>query len=340
MCFSAVMLVPVTYYIGMAIWIPRKILDRVQYLIGLPIYLVCGPFINIIVLFYAILNVDSFGWGKTRKVVAEVAPPQHTTAMLSSDEEANIGIERPPRSASLQRDMVAIVGRDRSALELYSTFCKRYRTILYGPNEKTLSLLYREASSMGLSEVEMTSNAEQLTAAKIFLIVPWKEKHGTEELTTEGIQALLSPHISAGDIVMVDGTVTATADKARALLENFERRGAFCGFSPSRSSPDGSKIFTSTKKVIAAMNEASLPQVETVYRRTFSNVVSVATPEVAEFLCLLDATALDESQPQDCAKMLQASLESITARRKPAHDRQHEHEQSEQDTPLSEKVGL
>ena len=34
-------------------------------------YIFCGPFINIFVLIYACIYMDSFGWGKTRKVVKE-----------------------------------------------------------------------------------------------------------------------------------------------------------------------------------------------------------------------------------------------------------------------------
>lgn len=34
-------------------------------------YMFCGPFLNISVLLYACWYMDSFGWGKTRKVVAE-----------------------------------------------------------------------------------------------------------------------------------------------------------------------------------------------------------------------------------------------------------------------------
>jgi hypothetical protein len=34
-------------------------------------YMFCGPFLNISVLLYACWYMDSFGWGKTRKVIAE-----------------------------------------------------------------------------------------------------------------------------------------------------------------------------------------------------------------------------------------------------------------------------
>lgn len=42
-----------------------------QYLAGLVIYIFLGPFLNILVLSYALWNIDNFAWGKTRKVVKE-----------------------------------------------------------------------------------------------------------------------------------------------------------------------------------------------------------------------------------------------------------------------------
>ena len=41
--------------------------------LGRSIYIVFGPFLNIAVLIYATIYMDSFGWGKTRKVVAGAA---------------------------------------------------------------------------------------------------------------------------------------------------------------------------------------------------------------------------------------------------------------------------
>ena len=85
LCFSAVMLVPVTYYVCIVFWIPRTARERIQYAIGCFIYIVGGPFINIVVLFYAVWNVDSFGWGKTRRVIAD--PTTQETATAPIDEE-------------------------------------------------------------------------------------------------------------------------------------------------------------------------------------------------------------------------------------------------------------
>jgi chitin synthase len=71
LAFVGVMIVPVLYYIGMAAWLVRGNLQRLQYLLGLFVFIVAGPFVNIAVLLYAVWNMDSFGWGKTRKVLAD-----------------------------------------------------------------------------------------------------------------------------------------------------------------------------------------------------------------------------------------------------------------------------
>jgi hypothetical protein len=101
MAFAGIMIVPFIYYIIMAIWLPRNMLERAQFLFGLLVFTVCGPIINIAVLLFAVYNMDSFGWGKTRLVMAEEekgsvslcdgqAPPPRKEKM-SYDEEAQIG---------------------------------------------------------------------------------------------------------------------------------------------------------------------------------------------------------------------------------------------------------
>ncbi|KAF5020367.1 hypothetical protein F66182_7616 [Fusarium sp. NRRL 66182] len=71
MAFAGVMIIPLIYYIIMAVWLPQSMLERAQYLFGLFIFVVCGPFLNIAVMLFAVFNMDSFGWGKTRKVITE-----------------------------------------------------------------------------------------------------------------------------------------------------------------------------------------------------------------------------------------------------------------------------
>ena len=71
MCFVSVMLVPIVYYFIIPIWLTKAWVSRVQFWAGLFMYIFCGPFLNIAVLLYASFYMDSFGWGKTRKVIVE-----------------------------------------------------------------------------------------------------------------------------------------------------------------------------------------------------------------------------------------------------------------------------
>jgi chitin synthase len=71
LAFSSVMILPVVYYALIVVWQPRGFRERVQYLIGLFIYVVFGSFLNISVLVYALWNMNNFSWGRTRKVVKE-----------------------------------------------------------------------------------------------------------------------------------------------------------------------------------------------------------------------------------------------------------------------------
>ncbi|KAJ4260592.1 hypothetical protein NW762_007335 [Fusarium torreyae] len=76
LAFAGVMLIPLIYYVIMSIWLPQSMLERFQYLLGLSIFVVLGPFLNIAVMVFAVFNMDSFGWGKTRKVIAETPEEQ------------------------------------------------------------------------------------------------------------------------------------------------------------------------------------------------------------------------------------------------------------------------
>jgi chitin synthase len=65
------MILPIVYYVLIVIWQPRGFRERVQYLMGLFIYVVLGSLLNILVLIYALWNMNNFSWGLTRKVVEE-----------------------------------------------------------------------------------------------------------------------------------------------------------------------------------------------------------------------------------------------------------------------------
>lgn len=71
LAFASVMILPVFYYACIVFWQPRGVRERVQYLMGLFIYIVFGSFLNILVMVYALWNLNNFSWGRTRLVVTE-----------------------------------------------------------------------------------------------------------------------------------------------------------------------------------------------------------------------------------------------------------------------------
>ncbi|KAL3421197.1 glycosyltransferase family 2 [Phlyctema vagabunda] len=87
LAFASVMMVPFLYYVMVFVWQPRGIKERVQYLAGLCFYFFLGPFINVIVLCYALWSIDNFAWGKTRQVVAVVENEKITEKALPRDDQ-------------------------------------------------------------------------------------------------------------------------------------------------------------------------------------------------------------------------------------------------------------
>ncbi|KAI1500525.1 chitin synthase-domain-containing protein [Biscogniauxia marginata] len=83
--FASIMIIPLCYYIGVAVWMPRNALERCQFLLGLLIFTVLGPFINISVTLYACFHMDSFGWGKTRQVIVEPETTEPNEKRNASD---------------------------------------------------------------------------------------------------------------------------------------------------------------------------------------------------------------------------------------------------------------
>lgn len=94
------MIIPLIYYIGIAIWLPRRAIERAQYLLGLAMFIICGPFINISVLLYAVYYMDSFGWGKTRQVVTEETDNSSDTC---SDSTLSLGPQHLPDDEESQK---------------------------------------------------------------------------------------------------------------------------------------------------------------------------------------------------------------------------------------------
>lgn len=71
MVFASVMIIPLLYYLSLVFWLTKTSLQRRQFLVGLAMFTLLGPFLNISVTLYAIIYMDNFGWGKTRKVIEE-----------------------------------------------------------------------------------------------------------------------------------------------------------------------------------------------------------------------------------------------------------------------------
>ena len=92
LAFAAVMICPLLYYVCISIWQPRGAKARVQYLLGLAMYFFLGPFLNILVLTYALWSIDNFAWGKTRKIIA-TAEPGHDNEKVT--EKGSGAVEGP-----------------------------------------------------------------------------------------------------------------------------------------------------------------------------------------------------------------------------------------------------
>jgi len=95
MAFVSVMLVPVTYYLCIPLWLHDNARDRIQFWLGCACYVLGGPFINIAVLLYASFYMDSFGWGKTRKVITEdLSEPDMADFKATSEQDSATKNER------------------------------------------------------------------------------------------------------------------------------------------------------------------------------------------------------------------------------------------------------
>ncbi|CAK3806006.1 Hypothetical predicted protein [Lecanosticta acicola] len=98
MMFVSIMMIPITWYLVVPLWHIKKWKASIQYYCGLLLFIGSGPFLAIFVLTYALINMDRFGWGKTRKVIAEIEPGQ---ADGTAGEKAQQGmIEEAPHQRS------------------------------------------------------------------------------------------------------------------------------------------------------------------------------------------------------------------------------------------------
>jgi chitin synthase len=57
------------YSLALVFWLPRNMLERVQYILGYIMHIIVGPIINLFIFLYSIYYSDDFKWGKTREVI-------------------------------------------------------------------------------------------------------------------------------------------------------------------------------------------------------------------------------------------------------------------------------
>ncbi|KAF2848143.1 glycosyltransferase family 2 protein [Plenodomus tracheiphilus IPT5] len=85
------------YMLSLAFWMPKTRKAKLQYVVGLVIFLITGPFLTLYVLFYTTCHMDSFSWGKTRRVISEETNEYGARARKETsleDAEATIGLRR------------------------------------------------------------------------------------------------------------------------------------------------------------------------------------------------------------------------------------------------------
>lgn len=102
------MLLPICYYMCIPLWITKSWRERFQFWAGCVCYIFCGPFINIAVLLYAFWNMDSFGWGKTRKVISSDELSDH-----SDSNDALPDIQQPEATGAVTKH-APLAGLDRT----------------------------------------------------------------------------------------------------------------------------------------------------------------------------------------------------------------------------------
>lgn len=284
------MLVPVLYYIFIIFWLPRGFRERLQYAIGCLCYILGGPFINIAVLFYSVYYVDSFGWGKTRKVAAE--QPTNLQVTVPVDEEREIGLRSTVGPEQDAYDTVAILGANVYSTHLLKAFGVHHKVIYFDSSVDALEQTRGNLSDSESSIAKITSDENDLAKATVYLIaapllqVPYAGRKGPLDL----LQAvdIVSHHLQPRDIVMIETTVSIGS--TRSILEHTSNCGAIGGYSPPPSADLTKRALTDSNKVISAINDNCSHRIERLYRLTFSQVVNLGSPEAAEMYNLLENT--------------------------------------------------
>ncbi|KAK4937716.1 hypothetical protein LTR10_021726 [Elasticomyces elasticus] len=294
MCFASVMLVPVTYYICIIFWLPRTLREKAQYALGCLMYICGGPIINIMVLFYALYYVDSFGWGKTRKVIADSTVPNKVAVPVDEEKEVGLRSTGHPRP---QHDSVVILGDNPYAMQLLKACAPHYHTTVFDPSEDFAERARGYFSGTEDYSVKITSDEEELARANVYLITspflptPTGSPHGPT--TLQQVVEIVSRYIKPSDIVMIE--TAASVGTTRDLLMQFEFRGVFTGYSPAPSVNSMKRTFTDGTKMLSVLNAENLHIIERFYQRIFAKTVALPSPESAEMFHLLE-TALQHSQ--------------------------------------------
>lgn len=103
MAFVSFMLIPLMYYLCIPLWLMKNWKERFQFWAGCLVYTFGGPFINITVTLYASWYMDSFGWGKTRKVITE---DENSTTSDEKDKTKDASVQESekdvPRNAPIE----------------------------------------------------------------------------------------------------------------------------------------------------------------------------------------------------------------------------------------------
>ncbi|SMR64450.1 unnamed protein product [Zymoseptoria tritici ST99CH_3D1] len=112
LAITSIMLVPIVYYICIPAWHAQSWKEVFQFWTGLLIYIFFGPFCRMIVLCYSVKNIDSFGWGKTRQVIAEDGEKSGKLAPAGLPDQTKSTESLPERSPSVGDDHLNETARD------------------------------------------------------------------------------------------------------------------------------------------------------------------------------------------------------------------------------------
>ena len=185
-------------------------------------YVFCGPFINITVLLYASYHMDSFGWGKTRQVVAE--DPATVTDKASSPEDEQVDVDIS--SAEKLSDPIA-VGRVPAspAIEVISG--------VNDPPQQPSGTTSTSTSNFGGSSFQSSSVPDDITMPSS---ISFPLHNDTERFA--GLEHEAQPATRALDVVAVLGADPNNDN----LLDRFGRHYRTIAFDVSEKEADRLRV--------------------------------------------------------------------------------------------------